>query len=280
MGKKILLPTDFSISSWHAIQYAITLFENYECDFYILNTYVKNAHGLDNINLLDPDEAFNKMSERKSKEGLGDILTQLLYLKTPLNHRFHVLSRSTDLVNAIKEVTEKLEIDIIVMGAKGMTSKKGKYGKNTLLVIENNRECPIIIVPKNASLKGIKEIVFTTNFNVNLGQNKVQSLVEIAKIYNAKIQILSLVTNKKLTKVQEQNKLLLQKQLQEINFEFNVIQHVKLATALSCFIAIKQSNMISYINKKPSFWKTLGFGKPNLQRLGFYKNVPVLAIQE
>ncbi|MEO9893168.1 universal stress protein [Aurantibacter sp.] len=280
MGKKILLPTDFSLSSWHAIQYAIKLFEKYECDFYILNTYVKDAQGLDNITLLDPDEAFNKMSEKKSKEGLGDILTQLLLIKTPLNHRFHVLSRSTVLVNAIKDVAESLKIDMIIMGAKGMSNKKGRYGKNTLAVIENNRTCPIIIVPKNVSLGNLKEIVFTTNFNVNLNENKVKSLAEIAKIYNAKVQILSLVKDKNHTKNQQKNKLFLQEQLKGIDHEFNVLQNVKLATALSCFVTIKHSNMISYINKKPSIWKILGFGKPNLEHLGFFKDVPVLALHE
>jgi len=35
--KNILLPTDFSENSLNAIDYAMHFFENWECDFYILN---------------------------------------------------------------------------------------------------------------------------------------------------------------------------------------------------------------------------------------------------
>ena len=37
--KKILLPTDFSENSLNAIRYAVQLFKNEKCVFYILNTY-------------------------------------------------------------------------------------------------------------------------------------------------------------------------------------------------------------------------------------------------
>jgi len=37
--KHILIPTDFSSNAWNAIQYALKLFKNEECTFYLLNTY-------------------------------------------------------------------------------------------------------------------------------------------------------------------------------------------------------------------------------------------------
>ena len=69
MGKKMLLPTDFSKSSWNAIQYAIKLYEHQECDFYILNTYTKDSYGLASISLLDPDGSFNKLSNTLWQSG-------------------------------------------------------------------------------------------------------------------------------------------------------------------------------------------------------------------
>ena len=37
--KNILLPTDFSDNSWNAIQYAVELFKDEKCNFFLLNTY-------------------------------------------------------------------------------------------------------------------------------------------------------------------------------------------------------------------------------------------------
>lgn len=279
MGKKMLLPTDFSKSSWNAIQYAIKLYENQECDFYILNSYAKDTNGLDSLSLLDPDEAFNKLSENRSKEGLGDILIRLSAIDKDLKHRFHVLSRSDMFLNAAKDVVEKLQIDIIIMGAKGITNEpEGKYGKNALDVIENIRNCPVLIVPNNVTFDRPEEIVLATNFNTDFKVSEVKYLAEIAKMSNARVQVLSLSDNDDLSLRQKKNKMLLGKYLKGIDHSFNILHNVKMAAALSCFVEIRQSNMISYIDKKPTLWETMGFGKPTLRKLGFFKDVPVLAL--
>ncbi|NNE78345.1 MAG: universal stress protein, partial [Pricia sp.] len=278
MGKKILLPTDFSNSSWNAIQYAIKLFENRDCDFYILNTYAKDAHGLESHIVLDPDDAFNRMSDNRSREGLGDILERLSVIDKDINHRFHVISRSALFLDAVNTVVENLQIDMIVMGAKGMTNAHGrKYGKKTLGVIERVRKCPVLVIPKNVTFNRPEEIVLATNFNTDFKVSEIVYLAEIARISNASIQILSMSDNGTLTPQQKKNKMLIRKYLKDVNHSFNVLPNVKMASALSCFVEIRHSNMISYIDKKTSIWEWLGFGKPNLGKLGYYENVPVLA---
>ena len=279
MGKKMLLPTDFSNSSWNAIQYAIKLYEHQECDFYILNTYTKDTYGLASISLLDPDEAFNKLSKNRSIQGLGDIMVRLMFENAKTLHQFHVLSRSDLFLDAVKEVVKDLQIDIIVMGAKGMTNEReGKYGKNTLAVIESIRKCPVLVVPKNVTFDRPEEIVLATNFNTDFKVSEVKYLAEIAKMSNASVQVLSLADNGDLSLQQKNNKLLLRKYLKGVNHSFNVLHNVKMATALSCFVEIRHSNMISYIDKKPSLWESLGFGTPTLGKLGYYEHVPVLAL--
>ncbi|HET8736536.1 MAG TPA: universal stress protein [Pricia sp.] len=279
MGKKLLLPTDFSISSWNAIQYAIKLYEDEDCDFYILNTYLKDAQGLDSATLLDPDDAFNNLSEKNSLEGLGDIITRLTFENDNPRHRFYVLSRPALFLEAVKEVVENQEIDIIVMGAKGMANGgEGKYGKNTLSVIANIRKCPVLVVPKDVAFDRPEEIVLATNFCSRYSIAEIRHLVEIAKISKASIQILSLEDTSSLNAKQKENKALLCSYLIDVDHSFNVLHNVKMADALSCFVEIRHSNMISYIDKKFSIWERLGIKTPALGRLGYFKNVPVLAL--
>lgn len=279
MGKKLLLPTDFSRNSWNSIQYAINLYVDHDCDFYILNTYAKEVHGLDNITLLDPDEAFNKFSEKRSKQGLGDIMIKLTFENYNENHRFHVLSRSTLFIDAVKDIVEHMDIDMILMGAKGCANdNKDAYGKNTLAAIENIRKCPILVVPKNVCFEKQEEIVLTTDFKTNFKAKEIKHLAEVAKLSNANVQILSLTDNGDLSIRQKTNKLRLRKHLKGVDHSFNVVHNVQMATALSCFVEIRNSNMISYIDKKPSFWERLGFGKRTLSKLGYFNDVPVLAL--
>lgn len=279
MEKKLLLPTDFSKSSWNAIQYATKLYENEDCDFYILNAYSEESHGLDSLKRLDPDDAFNNMAAKRSQKELGEIMIRLMSEnKNPL-HKFHVLSRSELFLDAVENVAEELQVDMIILGAKGITNEReGQYGKNTLAVIENIRKCPVLVVPSAATFDHPKEIVLATNFDSEYNISELQHLAEIAKISKARIQVLSLEDNGALNAKQKENKMLLRKYFKEVDHSFNVLHNVKMEDALSCFVEIRNSNMISYIDKKPSFWERLGFGKPELGKLGYYENVPVLAL--
>lgn len=278
MGKKILLPTDFSKNSWYAIQYAMKLYENQDCDFFILNTYATDAQGVKSNMILDPDRSFNKMAKNRSISSLGDILNRLSEVEHDFIHRFHVMSRPKPLSNAIKEAVKNLQIDMVVMGAKGMTNDpNGKYGKNTRAVIGNVRKCPIFVVPENISFARPKEIVFKTNFNTDFKISELKFLAEIAETSNASIQIVSLTHTGSLTPQQEQNKLLLKQYFAAVEHNFSELPYAGLADALRHLAGNKQGRIISYIDKRPSLWERIGFGRATLGKLGYYEHAPVLA---
>ncbi|HAT67935.1 MAG TPA: universal stress protein, partial [Flavobacteriaceae bacterium] len=47
--RKVLIPTDFSRNAWDAIAYAVDLFKNEPCEFYILNVYSLADFATDNL---------------------------------------------------------------------------------------------------------------------------------------------------------------------------------------------------------------------------------------
>lgn len=279
MGKKLLIPTNFSTSSWNTIQYAILLHENVECDFYILNTYAKEVYGLDSISLLDPDEVFHKRSEKRSRQGLEDMIVQLTFGNDNPKHRFHMISRSTVFIDAIKDIVSNMQIDMIIMDAIGTDNEKElSYGNSTFAVIEAIRICPVLVVPKNISFNLPREIILATNFNTDFKASEVQYLAKIAKMLGASIQVLSLTDNCDLSLKQRENKVRLRKYFKDVAYSFHVIQNAKMPNALSCFVEKCESHMISFIDKKPSFLEQVGFGTPSLAKLGYFNNIAILAL--
>jgi hypothetical protein len=277
MQKKLLLLTDFSKHSWNAIQYAIKLYENRPCDFYILNTYRKESQGHDNL-AMDPEDSFNKLSEIRSNEGLGDILKRIFEIDRSVDHHFYVISCPSTLLNAVRDIVQKQEIDMIFMGAKGMDNEqKNKYGKNTLDIIQNMRFCPIMIVPNNVTFGLPKKIVLATNFNTNFDFLEMEHLAEIARLTKAKIKVLTIADNNVLDQRQQENKLRLSKHFDGVDCSFHTVGNVKLEEALDR-LEMGSGNMISYINKKPTLWEILGFGKPTLNKIGYLKDTAVLAL--
>jgi hypothetical protein len=63
MKKKILLPTDFSKNAYNAINYAIELYKEESCEFFILHSYY--LPGYEKSNLLSPEPTDKSSFERK-----------------------------------------------------------------------------------------------------------------------------------------------------------------------------------------------------------------------
>jgi hypothetical protein len=255
------------------------LYENQECDFYILNVYTKNAYGLDLDTVMDPYGTFDKLSETLSMQGLGDIIIRLTFEHDCPNHRFHMISSPKGFIEAIKDVVANVQIDMIIMGDNGTSNEgQGEYGKNTLAIIENVRKCPVLVVPENVTFDRPEDIVLATNFKIDFKTPEVKYLAEIAKMTDASIHVLCLVDNGALNPQQKRNKIRLRKYFKEVDHSFNVLRKVKMADALSCFVGTRNGNMISYIDKAPSLWVKWGLGRPTLGKLRYFKDVPVLAL--
>lgn len=278
MGKKLLLPTDFSMNSWNAIQYAIMLYEHHPCDFYMLNTYSKDSPGFDSITL-DPEEAFNKLSENRSKEGLGDILNRISEIDRYVDHRFYVISRPGSVIDAVKDIVSDLEIDMIFIGANGTgNDQKNKYGKNTLNIKKNIRNCPVMVVPNSISIGRPKEIVLATNFNSNFDFIEMEQLAEIARLTKAKIKVISCANKAALDADQKKNKVLLGKHFEGVEYSFHTVLNTNMQEVINHLSELRSDNIISYVNEKQSLWERMGIRKPDLRKPGYFKDVPLLAL--
>ena len=134
---RILLPTDFSDNSFEAIRYALMVYKDIKCTFYLLHTYTPPVYHSEYL-LGSPGQI-----------GLGDILqdssmTQLEKLKSRLEgqyenpkHNIIVHSAFNTLLAEISETVEAENIDLIVMGTQGATgAKEILFGTNTVHVIK------------------------------------------------------------------------------------------------------------------------------------------------
>ena len=166
MKRKILLPTDFSKNAWRAITYAQELYKNESCHFYILNVFSATGNPIISLINLEPGSELYETERLKSENGLAKVLDKItLADKQNPKHQFETISKFNNTIEAIKNVVEEKDIDIIVMGSKGETeSIKAVFGSVAIDVMEKVRNCPVIVVPELAKNHLPKEIVFPTGF--------------------------------------------------------------------------------------------------------------------
>ncbi|MBG6131837.1 nucleotide-binding universal stress UspA family protein [Aquimarina sp. EL_43] len=280
MKKKILLPTDFSKNAWNAILYAIELYKNETCDFYVLNVFNATGYALESMMIPEPGERFYEEAKEKSEKGLSKIEERLSFRDDNPNHKFFMISQFNNVLSAIKDTVEKKDIEMIVMGTKGTTNAGDLiYGSNTVLVMEKVRNCPVMAIPENTNYKEPKEIVFPTDYRTQIKRRELQYLIEIARITNAEIRILHVTNDDDLDEEQENNKRLLVEYLDGIKYTFHTLHNIDVKGGLSSFVESRESDMITFINRKHSFFGSI-FSRPMVKNLGQHSQVPVLALHD
>lgn len=276
--KKILLPTDFSDNSWNAITYALQLFKNQECKFYILNTYTPVIYHVEYV-LVSP-----------AQFGLGDAIREnsmnsLEFLEKRIKkefdnpkHSFESIASFNNLISEIKDLSESKNIDYIVMGTKGATgAKEVLFGSNTVHVFKSVK-CPVLAIPDDFSFESPLEILFPSDYEVAFEDKHLKPLTDIADEYHARINVLHVLNNGGLSDLQDQNKKILDAKFKNEAHLFHHVKHMNVPEAITDFQIKSKINLLVMINNKHSFFENLFFGSA-LNQIGFHLHVPLLVIQ-
>lgn len=275
--KRILLPTDFSEISKNAILYALKLFKDIPCEFFLLNVfripYVTNEEFMGNdvsqLAILE-DELHNS-----SKRGMEELLDTLPKNK---NHKFYKISDYNLFVNAVQNVVDEKKIELIVMGTKGATGAKEIFmGSNTGNVILNTTS-NIIAVPENTVFKKPKQITFPTDFRISYELEDLAPLISLAELYDSRIRILHLSENEELDEEQKKNKKRLVSFLINVKHNFHTLSNTDFEEALNCFTQSRGNiNMIAMIARHYSFFQRLFF-RPKVRELSFHTKIPLFVL--
>lgn len=275
--KRILLPTDFSDISKNAIHYALKLFKDIPCEFFLLNVfripYVTNEELLGNdVSQLAKleDELHNA-----SKKGMEDLLDTLPKNK---NHKFYTISDYNLFVNAVQNVVSEKEIELIVMGTKGATGAREIFmGSNTGNVILETTS-NIIAVPENTVFKKPKQITFPTDFRISYELEDLAPLISLAEMYDSRIRILHLSENEDLDEEQKKNKKRLISFLINVKHSFHILSNTDFEEALNCFTQSRGNiNMIAMIARHYNFFQRLFF-RPKVRELSFHTKIPLFVL--
>jgi len=281
MKHKILLPTDFSRNSIQAINYARELYKNDNCDFYVLNVFSATSNILDSLLNIEPGSELYETAKQNSENGLAkvyDIIAMSEY-DNP-KHHFEVISIFNNVIDAIKQVVEQKDIEMIVMGTKGEThSKTTAFGKTAMYVMEKVRNCPVIVVPQNAKVELPKEIVFPTSYKTHYKRRELNYLTVIAKKCDATLIVLHICEENTLDKNQIENKRLLEEILEGTNYKFHDLPQNDVMSSINIFVESRASDMVAFINKKHPFFGSI-LTNALVKQISFYLKVPILTMHD
>lgn len=272
MENQILLITDLSKASWNALIYGMEIYKKTEAKFFILHCYKKE--------LLKQARGEEKS---KSEIGLQRIMQGLDFRKENVPHHFETISSSKKIPDAVREITDSVNIDLILLGSKGdYAGINYAYHSWVSEILQGLGNWPILVIPETskADQNKFNEIVFPTPFNNSYKSTELKTLIIVAKLTNAPIRILEIQeSNGTLNKNQLANKEDLRDLLLGVKFTFHTLTQITISTGIRLFIQSRDSSMLSLYRRKQGFFARL-FNQSMEKDIDFDPSVPVLLIPE
>lgn len=275
--KKILLPTDFSDNAYNAICYALKLFKNEECVFYLVHTYTPAIYQAEYV-LHSPGQV-----------GLGDVhqtraLAQLQQLMDRLHkefddpkHMFVPHAAFNLLVDEIVDMVQKEQIDLVIMGTQGATGAKEIFlGTHTVHVIKK-AGCPVIAIPPHFEYETPKEILFPTDYEVDYQTVQLDELLELARAHISRIEVVHISTGYELKEEELRNKAKLEEILNGIAHLFHDMPNQDVISGINNFQLKKKVNLLVMVQNKHTFLERL-FIEPVIKKIGFHVTIPFMVI--
>ncbi|MGB5238986.1 MAG: universal stress protein [Flavobacteriaceae bacterium] len=279
MNKRILIPTDFSSTALNASRYAMQLFAEVACDFYLLNAYQISGYSVDSPFDPDPEDIGYQAARSSSEKHLSELMEQMSFHPQNPGHRFEPIASYNSLLHAVEMAIAQKDIDLVVMGTKGITGAESLiFGTNAINLMEGITNCPVLTIPEQYGFQPPNEIVFPTDFKVFYKKKELQHMIELVHIHHAAIRVLH-IEKKELNQEQQNNRELLTDILEGTAHSFHVLKDRRIHKGIGAFVNSRNSRMIAFINRKHNLFSTI-LSRPLVKEIGYHYKIPMLALND
>ena len=277
--KRILIPTDFSEASYNALEYAVQLFINEPCTFYVVNTYTPVA--LYTTTIYDNHTALNidlgEIYKTASLENLEKIIARVNNAYPNSMHTFTPVSSYNVLTLEINEIVATSEIDAIIMGTSGASGLKEVFiGSQTMQVVKDAK-IPVIGVPSTYTFKALKDVLFTTDYRSGTSQVGLSLLEGLCRKHISRLIFLNAYYGIELDPEQLENKVLLDDYFERDAHLNEVADGMNVLEAVEDFQSKHKIDLLVLVHNKHSFFENLLF-TPVVRNIVHHASVPFMIL--
>ena len=275
--KTILLPTDFSKNSINAINYAMELYRNKPCNFYILNIQRASSYISDDMMGVSSSATIYNTIIDAARKSITNIISKLKKQYNNDKHQFEAIVDYDNFIDSINQVTEKYKVDLIIMGTKGATGlEKVVFGSNTARVMQRCKT-PVLAIPEGCTLTSLDKIAFTTNHLTVFNIKQLSMLKDILGIYNSKLNILHVSDNFQQAQNQLQNMNFFNTYFEKAEHDYIDVHNKDMFKTVHRYIKENKIDMFVMMSERHSFIERL-FTRHALETFAFSIDVPFLVI--
>ena len=267
--KKFLVPIDFSDTSLNAARYAVDLTKE------IPDAQITLYHVYSRITFATLTSKEEGSRQKVSESELNEIKTKI----GEGNDNISCVAEEGSFVENIEDYTLGNSIDMVVMGITGSSGITRVFmGTNTLNVIRNIN-CPVMIIPPDAQFKGIKKVVFTSDFKDVARTTPFNTLRKIVDTFKPQVDILN-VDSEHYVELTEDFKIereAMEDKLGIYNPNFSFLRAYDFLNGINDYVETKNIDIIITVPRKHNFLSQL-FKTSHTKKLAYHSRVPIIAI--
>lgn len=274
MLKTILVPVDFSPTSENAAQYALQLCKQTGSKIILVHAFEPPLSFPMVEGLIYTEESLRGLMQQKL-EGLSVKLAR----QEPIIKVEHMLVNG-NLTQVIRQLTEAMQVMLIVMGITGAGKLKETFiGSNTLSVADAT-SAPVLIIPENVNYTAVTDVGLTTDFRDVTDTIPYKKISELITTLGARLHVLNIDFHQK----NWTDDTPFQSGLVETMFEhhhpsYHFIEGLDMAEGLSNYALTHSIEMLIAVPRKHNLLAKLFIGS-HTKDLAFHSKVPVMVVHE
>ncbi len=186
-----------------------------------------------------------------------------------------------DLIENISRLAHTVRATLIVMGITGKSVvRQAMFGSNTLKLVDQNLY-PVLIVPPDATFKGIKNVALAADFKDVEATTPAALINGVLDLFKPKLHIVNVSRDHyvSLTEEIEQGKLKYREMFSDIETEFYFLTMNDFYQAMDQFVKDHEIDVLLTIPKHQSNAISL-FKSTHTKRLAYHSRIPILAAHE
>lgn len=276
--KTVLIPTDFSSSAMHAIDYALNLYKCERTKFYFLHAYADDVYGPFKSNGQTSFEQQKEAIKNNADKSLEDLTQKLAVREHNPKHTYRTLSSFDTLVDAVNDCVNQINVDLVIMGTKGQTAdKKITFGSHTVQVFKYV-QCPVLAVPMDSEYHQPKKILFPTDYMLPYKRRELKLLDTLAAEFKSEIHCLYISDFEDLSHRQVDNQRFLKESLPNAFLFFERRPTKNKAEVIMEYIKKNNINLLVMVNSRHSFLEDMLY-RSTVDEIGLRLKLPFLVMQ-
>lgn len=257
----VIVPLDFSITSFNAAHYAAEMYE-----------------GKGDVKLI----LYHFYSDEKETAAATNLLTSLqTELQSYVPNIEILIETGTNFINRLAAFAHVKKAYMIVMGLTGKKPLEQRFLVSKTLKLTEREICPVLIVPESSKYSGLLNAMITSELKSVENTPTLLSVKRILKDFRPCLHILNVDDSHylALTTEYKAERDKMAELLTEFKPEFYFMRLYDFQESVKLFVQDQHIDLIIIAPKFHSFFDRL-FKKQHTKKLIYQSKVPVLAVQD